>query len=457
MTDLVVRDVRAVLPDGVAHVDISVHAGRIASIDPAGSAPRGGSTVHGDGREAFPGVVDPHAHFRAYPSSAVEGDGFDDLVDSAARGGVTTVLAFVTAPPETVGVAAVEPLVAPIASSPVDVAFHHVLWPRVENLEGIPELVRRGVRSFKVFLAYPERGFMFSGPMALGALDAIARSGGLAMVHAEDGEAIRWLEDRARRRLGATAGIADYAESRPSRLESAAVEQATLWGEITGCPLYLVHISTADGLAAAQRARASGADVTVETCPQYLVLDDSILGQAGPLAKFAPIVRAGRHRDALWEGIASQAVDLVGSDHAGHSGSLKLKTAQESGIFGVPFGSPGIETMLPLLYTHGVRSGRLSRTRLAELLSGTAARRFGLASRKGALRVGTDADIVLVDPDEERVATARELRSTAGYTLYEGMPLRGWPSTTIARGRVVYESGRVTLGGGEFLPTEPVR
>lgn len=450
--DLLISDVRAVLPAGVVHADIEISDGCIVGIVRPGTGGQAQQTIVGDGREAFPGLIDPHVHF-ALDGAAAAGDEFADMAEAAARGGVTSVLAFVSAPPEAVGAEAVRPVLEAAGAVPVDFGLHHILWPRQENLAAIPELVEAGVSSFKMFLAYPERGFMFEGEMAVQALASVASAGGLMLVHCEDGNAIRWLDARARERLGYSADIFDYLAARPVELEEVSVQQIGLWAEATRCPLYLVHVSTAGGVQAGQRLRARGLDISLETCPQYLELDSSDLVRLGPLAKFAPVLRPPQHREAIWTAVQDGFISTIGTDHSGHSGEVKQRLAQERGIFDVPFGMPGLETLMPLLYTAGVLTGRITRPRLAELLSTNAAKRFGWHPAKGEIRVGASADLTLVDGDTERTVAAAELRSNAGYSPFEGRSLRGWPTTTVLRGKVVLDEGQLQSLPGQFVPT----
>ena len=456
--DLLVRDVLAVLPSGLMHADIEIEGGRIGAIVPAGEGGQASQVVDGGGRQALPGLIDPHVHFRLDPSAA-PGDSFADMAEVAARGGVTSVVAFVTAPPEATGRDAVAPVIADAGSPPIDFGLHHVLWPRQANLEAVPEVVAAGVGSFKMFLAYPERGFMFEGALAVDALEQVAAAGGLMLVHCEDGNAIRVLDARARRVIGSAARIHDYLAARPEDLEAVSVAQVGLWAQVTGCPLHLVHLSTRQGVLAAERLVDRGQDVSLETCPQYLELDSADLDRLGPLAKFAPVLRPSEHREALWRAVETGRITIIGTDHSGHAGKVKQQIGAERGIFDVPYGMPGLETLLPVLYTAGVVSGRLSLTQLAEVLSTNAARRFGWYPHKGAIQVGASADLTLVDPAEERTVSAVSMRSNAGYSPFEGRKLRGWPSATILRGEVVWDGDRLQASPGRFLatrrPTEP--
>jgi dihydropyrimidinase len=452
--DLALRDVLAILPDGARHVDIEIADGTISAITPAGSSGAAPRTIDGGGREAYPGAIDPHAHFRYSEEVGVDGDGLEDIADAAVRGGITSFIAHVIAPPHMMGMEAVRPVLAHAGSVAPDYGLHYVLYPNPEQLEHLPALFEAGIRSYKMFFAYPERGFMFDGPLALRTFGLIAEMGGLALVHAEEGETIRWVEQRGREAKGRSATIEDFFASRPERLEVAAVDTLSLWASLVGCPLYIVHLSTAPSVPLLRALKETGADITVETCPQYLTLDSESAAGLGALVKFAPVLRPKDHQAALWEGLIDGVIDTIGSDHAGHTHDVKLELAAKEGIFGTPFGIPGIETLFPLLYTKGVHEGRITRERFAEITSTNTARRFGW-NRKGALKVGADADIVLVDPEEERLVRAADLRSRAAYSPYEGMLLRGWPALTLRRGEVVFDGQETTAGGGEFLATRP--
>lgn len=298
---------------------------------------------------------------------------------------------------------------------------------------------------------------MFDGALALDAMGRIADVGGLAFAHVEDGYTIRHLETAARSRLGSSGGIRDYVESRPRMLEAASLRMVGLWAAAAGCSTHVVHLSTGEGLDVARNLRRPGGhDITIETCPQYLALDASALPALGPLGKFAPVLRTKADVEAIWSGISDGTISTIGSDHAGHSGAEKRRIAAEQGIFDVPFGIPGVETILPIVYTFGVRAGRISREHLVRVLCSNPAERLGFGERKGRLQPGADADIVLIDPNGERAVAAADLRSRAGYSPYEGMGLVGWTRTTIVRGNVVYDGSDTGARPGQFLATSPV-
>jgi dihydroorotase-like cyclic amidohydrolase len=440
----------------VVHADIEISDGLIVGVVPAGTGGRAQRTITGSGREAYPGLIDPHVHFRL-EDAAAPGDGFADMAEAAARGGITSVLAFVSAPPDAVGAQAVRPVIEAAGESPIDFGLHHILWPRSENLAALPELVDLGVSSFKMFLAYPERGFMFDGEIAVIAMHRVSEAGGRMLVHCEDGNTIRWLDATARDRLGHHGDILDYLAARPVELEAVSVAQVGLWAEATQCPLYIVHLSTAEGVAMGRRLQEKGLDIALETCPQYLELDSSDLPRLGALAKFAPVLRGPQHREALWAAVEAGVISIIGTDHSGHRGEFKQRVCRERGIFDVPFGMPGLETLMPLLYTQGVLPGRISRPQLAALLSTNAARRFGWYPDKGEIRVGVSADLTLIDGASAHPVNASQFRSNAGYSPFDGRTLFGWPTTTVLHGEIVLDEGELHSFPGGFAPTGPAR
>lgn len=452
---LVVRNVLAVLPDGARRVDIEIADGVIVGLPGPGEGRASSQVIDGAGLEAFPGVIDPHVHFRRYESMGVDGDGLVDILEEAPRGGVTTLMAFLTAPEDESAPFALRELVGEVKDAPTDIGIHVVLWPRPDRIGEIPELAEIGVRSFKMFMAYAERGFMFDGKHAIEALAAVAQVGGLTLIHAEDGHSIHWGETISRERLGSDAKMKDYFTTRPRRGEAVGIELACLWAEIANCPIYIVHLSSGPGLEVVRSRLADGAPLSVETGPQYLVLDQEIVADIGPRAKFAPAVGPPSYREELWGGLQDGSISIIGSDHSGHRGSIKEEIARREGVFSVPYGVPGLETMFPLLYTHGILGGRITREQLAAVASTNAARRFGWYPYKGALATGSSADIVLIDPSEKRPVESSRLRTRAGYSPYEGMVLTGWPKVTLFRGRVVFDGSEVQPGGGSFLASNP--
>jgi dihydropyrimidinase len=450
--DLLVLGDRVVVGEQVMPAGIAIKGERIAALldlDEARQPGLAAQTIDATGKEVLPGPIDAHVHHRTRNDAA---DSWESVTRAAAHGGLTTVIPFITGP---VG----EPLGDVLAyerdlgerEALVDFAMHCRLnGPSDEAIEQLADAVAMGVPSFKLFMAYRKRGIMWEGPPLLRALERLGRLGAIWNCHAEDGDLIDFLEDR----FMATGAYRPetYLPSRPHLAEVEAAFRAIQLTRQFGVRLYLVHTSVPEVLPLAAAARRAGQEVHVETCPQYLTLTDEDVRRIGGKAKMAPPPRHRADTEALWHGLAHGDVQTVGSDHA--PWPYERKTLPPERFAEVPFGAPGVETILPLLYSEGVAKGRISLTRLAEVLSGAPARIFGLAPRKGAIAPGADADLVVIDPTARWQLDERGLHSEVGYSNWNGWELQGKPVLSLVRGRVVLDGDelRTEPGYGRFLP-----
>jgi dihydropyrimidinase len=288
-------------------------------------------------------------------------------------------------------------------------------------------------------------------------MERIAALGGLCQLHCENGDVLFYLEEKAlaEGRVRPT----DFPATCPGWAEEEAINRAIKLGAMTGCPIYVVHLSTQLGLERIKQAQAAGQTVWTETCPQYMLLTDKEMETWGPLAKIGPPLRPadGPDREALWRGSAQGYIATVASDH-----SPRRKAQKEGGwknIFvdpegkPIPFGSPSLETLGPLMWSEGVVHRGLSPTWLARVMAENPARIFGLYPRKGAIRVGADADLTIIDPDAEDTITVSDHKGIAGWTLYEGWKVRGRVAMTVLRGEPLVRDGRLEQrpGFGRFL------
>jgi dihydropyrimidinase len=292
---------------------------------------------------------------------------------------------------------------------------------------------------------------MVHGDALFRTLRTAAATGATVMVHAEDGEVIHALIEDAL--AAGRTHPREHARTRPPVTEAMAVERIARLARFTGARLYVVHVSCAEALAAV----AAAPEVVGETCPQYLVLDERVLdGDAAEAAKyvFTPPPRTVRDQDALWDALAAGTLQTIGSDHGGYSTADKQRSASFDRI---PQGLPGIEQRLGLVHHFGVASGRLSPSRMVELVATGPARVFGLLPRKGAIAIGADADLVVFDPEGETVVTASTQHSATDYTPYEGLVLRGAVETVLVRGGMVVSHGETVgvPGHGEFVARAP--
>jgi dihydropyrimidinase len=450
--DLVIRNGQVVTARGVVEADVAVAAGTIVAVAAPALALQGREVVDAAGAYVMPGAIDAHVHFNVFNPMV---DDFESTSVAAAYGGVTTMMPFIGG---SEGMSVVEGLEHFAAEgerrSVVDFAMHCRLRPDAKLIEQIPESIAYGVTSIKMFQAYKKRGMLFTDDQILRAMELAGAHGGIALVHAENGHVIDYLEDKLARE-GKTAPEF-YLSSRPHVAEAEAVSRAIDIAGLARCPLYVVHLSTADGLEHITRARARGQTVYAETCPQYLLLTDAEMSRQKGLAKIAPPLRWDRDREALWAGLARAEVQTLGSDHAPFL--VADKTIGEQDIFQAGFGMPGIETMLPLVLGESLRASRLTLPQLAAAASENAAKIFGLYPRKGVIERGADADLLVVDPAAEWTLSARDLHSRAGYTCFEGWPMKGRVTMSFLRGRPLVKDGRLcqSPGYGRFLRRTPM-
>jgi dihydropyrimidinase len=319
----------------------------------------------------------------------------------------------------------------------------------------IAAVAATGVRSFKVFLAYAAQGWMTTDADLVAVMRATRDAGGLLLVHCENGPAIDVLERDARAGLlpGDAAGL--IGRTRPPILEAEAVHRVAALAQAFDARVLVVHVTSRRALEAVADARRGGARIVAETCPQYLALTEESLSTHGALAKIGPPLRTADDRVALWEGLRTGELQTIGSDH------VPKKTPEDAStpLMDASFGAPSIETMLPVLFHLGVAEGRISLERFVEITSENPARAFGLWPQKGAVAVGSDADLVLWDPDGHRVLGAAHEHTNAGYSLYEGWEVRGEIRAVIVGGVVAIRDGEETgdraPGSGRFLATGP--
>jgi dihydropyrimidinase len=289
-------------------------------------------------------------------------------------------------------------------------------------------------------------------------MEHVSAGNGVLQLHCESGNIIEYLENKL---LGeGHTHPTDFPAACPDWAEEEAINRAIRMGAATNCPTYVVHLSTQLGLERIKQAQATGQLVWTETCPQYLLLSDAEMAKVGPLAKIGPPLRAedGPDRDALWRGLEQGYTSIIASDHSPHP--KEFKQIGWDNIFvtpegtSVPFGSPGMETIVSLMYSEGVVKRGLPIWWLARVMSENPARIFGLYPRKGVIQVGSDADILIIDPQGDRIITAGDHQSKAGYTLFEGWQVNGRPWMTLLRGKVLLNSdGELDQkpGYGQFL------
>jgi dihydropyrimidinase len=459
--DLVVR---GGLVAGGGHLeiaDVGVRDGRVAQL---GGTMTGRAEIGAAGLLVLPGGIDAHVHLvsgplreiaeASYPGEPIWVDDFWSGSRAAIAGGITSIgnMTF-PLPGETMSAAVARDQAGAAAEAAVDWFLHPVL----AGLDGsttaeIAELAGAGHTTLKIFLSHAEHAAGMPGVAE--AVAAAGQAGALTLLHCEDAGI---LERTGQELIDSGRGaVPNFPDARPVSAETAAVDDAIGLARRTGAPVYIVHLSSAAALERCRAARAEGLPVYVETRPLYLHLTRERFGEpdAGKYVG-APPLREQADRDALWRGLAAGDVDTLCSDHA--AWTLEAKLDPGLNVVTARQGVADLETLMPMLYSEGVAAGRISLARFVELTSANAARLFGLYPRKGVVAAGSDADLVLWDPQQRRVIDGARMQSRAGYSVYDGWTVQGWPRFVIRRGEVVLADGEITAqpGQGRWLRRGP--
>ncbi len=444
--ELLVRGGRVVNADGSRDADVRLAGDTIFEIGPDLAAGPGARIIDAGGKLVIPGGIDPHTH--------LQGPFVDDLTTGTAAalaGGITTVGTFAYPREGETAIEAMERWLCEVGSSAIgDVFFHGATWPpSTEFASMMPELAALGQPSHKVFMMAPSFGAHLSAFIEV--LEAARDAGVVTLMHCEDSamlqSTLKRLEAEGR------TSLAYYSESRPEIAEVAATAQAVSLCELTGAPMHLVHLSSRRALDTARKPETEKLPLSIETRPLYLYFTEARLaGEDGPLYIGQPPLRSATDVDTMWRGLADGRIDFLATDHAPWTRAQKMDS--ELDIRRLRPGVSDLRFMLPVLFSEGVRKGRISEERFVEVTSTAAARTFGLYPERGVIREGAVADLVILDPKLERTATAEDDPSRSDYTPFEGWSVTGWPVTTIRRGEVVFENGRVVGSPGSGRPAK---
>lgn len=435
------------------HADILIEDERVSTIG-AKLNVDADRVLDASGKLVIPGGIDPHTHMELPFGGTSASDDFRTGTVAAAHGGTTTIIDFAV---QYHG----ESLIQAIdnwhkkaeGKTAIDYAFHLITTDLPD--ERIPEmrrLIDEGVVSFKMFMAYPGV-FLVDDATIFRAMRVAGDAGGLICMHAENGIVINEIIKYA---LAEGKTQPKYhALTRPTKAEAEGVHRAIAIAEMAEAPVYIVHLSCDDALQEVIQARDRGLPAYAETCPQYLFLDYSLYereGFEGAKWVMTPPLREKWNQDKLWKGLAGNDLQVISTDHC----PFCFKEQKEMGrddFTKIPNGGPGVEHRMSLIYHGGVAGGRIGLNRFVELTSTAAAKIFGLFPRKGTIAVGSDADIVIFDPNEEVTISAATHHMNVDYSAYEGMKVKGVVKTVLSRGRVVVDDGKYlgAAGDGRFL------
>ncbi len=406
--------------------------------------------IDATGKLVLPGCVDPHTHLDMPFGGTVTIDDFTSGQTAAAFGGTTCHVDFCI---QGRGQSFAEALETwhgkREGKAIIDSGFHIAVTDLAEggSLEELATLPEQGVTSYKLFMAY-KGALMVDDETLFRTMEVAADTGALVMVHAENGDAIAVLVEQA---LAAGNTAPRYhALTRPPELEGEATNRAIQLARVAGCPLYVVHVSCKDAVDPIAAAREKGWNVWGETCTQYLFVDDTFLerpGFEGAKYVYTPPPRPKHHQDVLWNAVRTDVLSAITTDHCAFLWQGQ-KTLGQDDFSKIPNGAPGLEDRLRMIHHFGVGQGRISLSRMVELLATNPAKLFGLYPRKGTIAVGADADVVVFDPERRTTISAASQHSKSDYNLYEGVEVVGDVETVLIRGTVVVDGGELKVEPG---------
>jgi allantoinase len=454
--DLIIKSDNIVFPDYIDKGVLYVKDEKIVGLSQCGTVPKTAELIDATNKVVFPGVLDPHVHARE-PGTEQRED-FFTCSCGAAAGGVTTILEQPLSVPPTWNV---DHLLAKkkLASEKSIVDFALYGGAGITSLEYIESLAAEGVCAFKTFLHAPPLGrekewegiYSTNDGALIEVFERVATTGILECVHAENDAIITWLEQKMRAK-GRVDPMA-YVEASPVVSEVEAIQRCALFAEYTGVRLHVLHVSCAEGIEIVKEKKERGhKNMTVETCPHYLCINDEHVKKMGPYARIKPPIRTKSQNERIWKLLANGWVDTIGSDHGPHT-----KESKERGwknIFKASSGTAGVEQMLPIMLT-GVNEGKCNLNLLSKVMCENVAKLYGLYPKKGSIRIGADADIIIIDLNKRHTFRAQDFRVKAkdGAMLYDGLQVIGMPETTIIRGKVVFHKGEIKVprGYGQFV------
>lgn len=450
----VIRGGTIVTADLSYAADVLIEGGRIAAI---GQGLVGDTVLDASGCLIMPGGIDPHTHLEMPFMGTYSADDFESGTRAALAGGTTMVVDFALPSPGQGLLDALQMWDNKAGRAHCDYSYHMaVTWWGQQVFDEMQAVVDRGITSFKHFMAY-KGALMVNDDELFASFRRVGDLGGIAMVHAENGDVVAELS--ARLLAEGNTGPEAHAYSRPPQVEGEATNRAIMVADMAGVPLYVVHVSCEDSHEAIRRARAQGKRVWGEPLIQHLVLDESEYFNAdwdhAARRVMSPPFRNKLHQDSLWAGLQSGSLSVVATDHCAFT--TEQKRTGMGDFTKIPNGTGGLEDRMPVLWTQGVGTGRLTPNEFVAVTSTNIAKVLGMYPKKGAVLVGSDADLVVWDPEAEKVISAGAQQSAIDYNVFEGQRVKGLPRFTLTRGVVAVTEGKIDSreGHGEFVAREP--
>src|SRR5499433_239902 len=452
--DTLIRNATIVTATHTYAADFGIANEKISAIAAQLPAENAGRILDAANLLVFPGGIDVHTHMDMPFGGTTSADDFQTGTTAAAFGGTTTLIDFaIQYKGQTLRQAFDTWMQKAQGKAVTDYAFHCIITDLKDaELDEMKALVREGITTFKLFMAYPGV-FMLDDASIFKALRQTAAHGGMVCMHAENGGAIDVIVRQALAE-GKTAPKY-HALTRPTTAEAEATARAIALAEMAGAPVYIVHLSCNDALEKVREARDRGLPVYAETCPQYLyqsIENFDVPGFEGAKYVFTPPLREKWNQEKLWNGLKRDHLQVVSTDHC----PFCFKEQKEMGkddFTKIPNGGPGVEHRMSLIYSGGVAGGRFSANRFVELVATTPAKLFGLYPRKGTVAVGSDADLVIFDPNREHTISAKTHHMRVDYSMFEGIQVTGMPEVVLSRGKVLVQGEKFhgKAGQGNFL------
>jgi dihydropyrimidinase len=451
--DLIVKNGTIITASDIYKADLGVKDEKIVVISRKLKSNSAKDVLDAQDKYVFPGAIDVHVHLQLPFSGTISADDFENGTKAAAMGGVTTIIDFAI---QSKGHSIMEAIKARQKEADSKVCIDYGLHAAItdwnpETQKEIKQVIEYGIPSFKMFMIYKDEGWMADDGMLFQALEETKKFGGMIGVHAESVFVLDMLINRYAKEKDKWGAYA-HTLSRPYYTESEAVQRAIKWAEVTGGKLYIVHMSAGESADYVRAAKERGVQVFAETCPQYLLLNDEVFkGKQGHLYATCPQIKKPEDNKRLWQGLIQGDVQILATDTC--TFDTKQKAMWKGDFRKIPFGLPGVETLFPLMYSEGVGKNRFSIHHLLALTSTNPAKLFGMYPNKGTIAVGSDADLVVFNPQKPVTLQASDLQTNCDWSPYEGWKLKGYPQVTISRGKIVVKDNKFVgeVGHGQFL------
>ncbi len=447
----VIKNGTIVTADLTYKADVLIEGGKIAAI---GQGLVGNETLDASGCYIMPGGIDPHTHLEMPFMGTYSADDFESGTRAALAGGTTMVIDFALPSPGQGLMDALKMWDNKSTRANCDYSFHMaVTWWGEQVFDEMAEVVDRGINSFKHFMAY-KGALMVNDDELFASFSRCADLGAVPMVHAENGDLVAEMSAKLLRE--GNTGPEAHAYSRPSQVEGEATNRAIMIADMAGVPLYVVHTSCEEAHEAIRRAKQAGKRVWGEPLIQHLTLDESEYFNAdwdhAARRVMSPPFRNKAHQDSLWAGLASGTLSCVATDHCAFTTDQKRYGVGD--FTKIPNGTGGLEDRMPMLWTYGVNTGRITMNEFVAVTSTNIAKIMNIYPKKGAVLVGSDADLVIWDPEAGKTIKASSQQSAIDYNVFEGKEVKGLPRYTLSRGQVAVREGMIETveGHGEFVP-----